>query len=105
MQSIRGFVMLINYCIARKDVLQGRISPLGCCNFLCCLGVYFILFTVIRIHFIQMKAVGLCWLAALFVATQMVRKQFPSLCNQFFWFHTEHCMGVLIGFVELGIIF
>jgi hypothetical protein len=27
---------LINYCIALKEVLQGCIGPLGCCNFRCC---------------------------------------------------------------------
>jgi hypothetical protein len=51
------------------------------------------------------KAVGLHWHAASIVATPMVRKQFSLLRAQFFWFHTKHCMGVLIGFVELGIIF
>jgi hypothetical protein len=35
----------------------------------------------------------------------MVRKRFPSLRAQFLWFHTKHSMGVLIGFVELEIIF
>jgi hypothetical protein len=52
------------------------------------------------------KAVGLRWSAGFIVATPMlVRKRFSSLRTQFLWFHTKHSMGVLIGFVELGIIF
>jgi hypothetical protein len=31
---------LINYCIALKEVLQGRISPLGFCNFLLLEGIF-----------------------------------------------------------------
>jgi hypothetical protein len=81
---------LINYCIALKEVLQGHVSPLGFCNLLGYWRVYFILVTAICKHFIHEKAVGL---------------HCPSLRAQFLWFHTKHCMGVLIGFVELGIIF
>jgi hypothetical protein len=55
-------------------------------------------------HFIHVKAVGLRLHAGFMVALPMVRKRFPSLCAQFLWFHTKNCMGVLIGFVELGII-
>ncbi len=56
-------------------------------------------------HFIQVKAVGLHRCAGFIVATPMVRKRFPLLRAQFLWFHTKHSVGVLIGFVELGIIF
>jgi hypothetical protein len=79
--------------------------PVGLLQFPLMLGVYFILLTAICKHFIHMKAVGLRWRAALVVALPMVCKQFPSLHAQFFWFHTKHCTGVLIGFVELWIIF
>jgi hypothetical protein len=51
------------------------------------------------------KAVGLRWHAGFIVATPMVRKRLPLLRTQFLWFHTKQSMGVLIGFVELGIIF
>jgi hypothetical protein len=64
----------------------------------------FVLITAIGKHFIHVKAVCLCWCAGFIVATPMVRKQLPSLRAQFLWFHTKHSMGVLIGFVELGII-
>jgi hypothetical protein len=51
---------LINYCIALKEVFQGRVSLLRFCNFLCCQMVYFVLFAVISKHFIHMKAVSFC---------------------------------------------
>jgi hypothetical protein len=51
-----------------------------------------------------MKAMCLHWCAAFIVATSMVREQLPLLHAQFLWFHTMGSMGVLIGFVELGII-
>ncbi len=38
------------------------------------------------------------------VAMPMVHKQLWSLWAWFHCFHTKHCMGVFIGFVELGII-
>ncbi len=56
-------------------------------------------------HFIHVKAVGLRWHASFIVAMPMVRKRFPFLCAQFLWFHTKHSLGVLIGCVELRIIF
>ena len=68
---------LINYCIALKEVFQGCIDPLGCCNFRCCKRVYFVLITAIcKQYFIHVKAVGLHWCAGLIVATPMVRKDF-----------------------------
>jgi hypothetical protein len=51
-----------------------------------------------------MKAAGLRWRVAFVVALQMVRKQFLLSCAQFLRFHTKRCMGVIVGFVELGII-
>ncbi len=51
-----------------------------------------------------MKAVGLHWCAALVVSLPMMRKQLPLLHAQLLRLNTKHCMGVLIGFVELGII-
>jgi hypothetical protein len=51
-----------------------------------------------------MKAVGLRCRAIFVLATPMLCKRLPLLRAQFLWFYTKHCMGVLIGFVELGII-
>ncbi len=52
----------------------------------------------------SMKAMCLRWCAAFIVATPMVRERLPPLRAQFLWFHSKRDMGVLIGFVELGII-
>jgi hypothetical protein len=95
---------LINYCIALKEVFQGCISPLSFCDFRCCQRVLFVLFAAISKHFIHMKAVSFRWRAALIVALPMVRKQLPLLRTQFLRFHTKHCMGVIVGCIELGII-
>jgi hypothetical protein len=51
-----------------------------------------------------MKAMCLRWCAAFIVAAPMVREQLLLPRAQFLWFHTKHNMGVLIGFVEQGII-
>jgi hypothetical protein len=80
-------------------------QPVGLLQFALLLEGIFVLITAICKHFINVKALGLRRCAAFIVATPMVRKRFPSMCAQFLWFHTKHCMGVLIGYVELGIIF
>ncbi len=77
---------LINCCIA---LLEGIFHPHHC--------------DLQTLH--SCESSGLHWHADFIVATPMVHKRFPSLQAQFLWFHTKHSMGVLIGFVELGIIF
>jgi hypothetical protein len=93
---------MIIYGIALKEVLQGRISRLSFCNFLSCSRACFFLISAITKHCIHMKAVSLCWHAALVAALQMVCKQLPIVRTQFLGFHTKRCMGV-IGCIELGI--
>ncbi len=80
-------------------------QPVGLKQFHCWERVYFTLITAIHKHFIHVKTVGLCWRAGFIVATPMMSKRFPSLCAHFLWFHAKHSMGVLIGYVELRIIF
>jgi hypothetical protein len=85
--------------------MQMRLCRCPTIIILLCTSVDFVLITAICKHFIRVKAVGLHWCDGLIVATPMVRKRFSSLRAQFLWFHTKHSMGVLIDFVELGIIF